>query len=211
MINVDGEDRDAWGLNWMNLPVGTYGVCFGPAPAATGPGACSVATITTANTTTVAGTYAPKGFLRVLTSPAVPATITIEDASASKAPGSTRSAVVIAVLGIGTTIGLSVRERTRELGVLRSIGMTRAQIRRTIRFEAVSIALLGTVLGAAIGLGCTWAILQTLADSGFAAPVLPDGALVTVAIGAVVAGKAAAAMPARRASRLAILDAVRTA
>ena len=119
-------------------------------------------------------------------------------------------AVVIAVLGIGTTIGLSVRERTRELGVLRSIGMTRAQIRRTIRFEAVSIALLGTVLGAAVGLGCTWAVLLTLADSGFAAPVVPAGALVAVAIGAVVAGMAAAAMPARRAARLAILDAVRT-
>lgn len=119
-------------------------------------------------------------------------------------------AVVIAVLGIGTTIGLSVRERTRELGVLRSIGMTRTQIRRTIRFEAVSIALLGTVLGATIGIGCTWAILKALAGSGFAAPVLPAGALVAVAIGAVVAGMAAAAMPARRASRLAILDAVRT-
>ena len=74
----------------------------------------------------------------------------------------------------------------------------------------MSIGLLGTVLGAAVGLGCTWAVLLTLADSGFAAPVVPAGALVAVAIGAVVAGMAAAAMPARRAARLAILDAVRT-
>lgn len=120
-------------------------------------------------------------------------------------------AVVIAVLGIATTISLSVRERTRELGVLRSIGMTRAQVRRTVRFEAVSIALMGTILGAALGLGCTWAILRTLTDSGFAAPVMPAGTMVAVALGAVLSGVVAAAVPARRASRLAILDAVRTA
>jgi putative ABC transport system permease protein len=146
---------------------------------------------------------------------------TVEDLAASRAGtldvvlsiviGFLALAVIIAVLGIGTTISLSVRERTRELGVLRSIGMTRVQVRRTVRCEAVSIALLGTALGAALGLGCTWALLQTLRGSGFAAPVIPAGALITVAIGAVLAGIIAAAMPARRAARLAILDAVRTA
>ena len=120
-------------------------------------------------------------------------------------------AVVIAVLGIGTTIALSVRERTREIGVLRSIGMSRRQVRHTVRFEAVSIAVLGAVLGSALGLGITWALLRTLDDEGFATPVLPAGTLVGVAVGAGLAGVLAAAVPARRAARMAVLDAVRTA
>lgn len=120
-------------------------------------------------------------------------------------------AVVIAVLGIGTTIALSVRERTREIGVLRSIGMSRRQVRRTVRFESVSLAVLGAVLGSALGLGITWALLRTLADEGFTEPVLPVGTLLGVAVGTALAGVVAAAVPARRAARMAVLDAVRTA
>jgi putative ABC transport system permease protein len=119
-------------------------------------------------------------------------------------------AVVIAVLGIATTIGLSVHERTRELGVLRAVGMSRRQLRRSIRLESITIALFGTILGMVMGLGFTAAVLSTLADDGFVAPVVPAATLVVVAIGAVLAGTLAAALPARRASRMAVLDAVRT-
>jgi putative ABC transport system permease protein len=119
-------------------------------------------------------------------------------------------AVVIAVLGIATTIGLSVHERTRELGVLRAVGMSRRQLRRSIRLESIVIALFGTVLGMAMGVGFTWALLSTLADDGFAAPVVPLATLMAITLGALLAGTMAAALPARRASRMAVLDAVRT-
>jgi putative ABC transport system permease protein len=120
-------------------------------------------------------------------------------------------AVVIAVLGIATTIGLSVHERTRELGVLRAVGMSRRQLRRSIRLESIVIALFGTVLGMAMGVGFTWALLSTLAEDSFAAPVVPVTTLVAITVGALAAGTLAAALPARRASRMAVLDAVRTA
>ena len=120
-------------------------------------------------------------------------------------------AVVIAVLGIATTIGLSVHERTRELGVLRAVGMSRRQVRRAIRFESITIALFGTVLGTVMGVGFTGAVLSTLSDDGFAAPVVPLPTLVVIAAGAVLAGTVAAALPARRAARLPVLDAIRNA
>jgi putative ABC transport system permease protein len=120
-------------------------------------------------------------------------------------------AVVIAVLGIATTVGLSVHERTRELGVLRAVGMSRRQLRRSIRLESITIALFGTILGMVMGLGFTAAVLSTLSDDGFVAPVVPVATLVVVAVGAVIAGTMAAALPARRASKMAVLDAVRTA
>ncbi len=117
-------------------------------------------------------------------------------------------AVVIAVLGIATTIGLSVHERTRELGVLRAIGMDRRQVRRSIRLEAVVIALFGTVLGLAMGLGFTAAAISTLGDDGFGSPTIPMSTLVAIVIGAVAAGTIAAALPARTAARRPVLDAI---
>ena len=119
-------------------------------------------------------------------------------------------AVVIAVLGIATTIGLSVHERTRELGVLRAVGMSRRQVRRAIRLESITIALFGTVLGMVMGLGFTAAALTTLSYDGFVAPVVPLPTLLVVAAGAVIAGTVAAALPARRASRPPLLDAIHT-
>ena len=119
-------------------------------------------------------------------------------------------AVVIAVLGIATTIGLSVHERTRELGVLRAIGMERRQIRRSIRLEAVVIALFGTVLGLVMGLGFTAAVISTLGDEGFGTPTVPVSTLVVIGIGAVAAGTVAAALPARTAARRPVLDAIAT-
>lgn len=120
-------------------------------------------------------------------------------------------AVVIAVLGIATTIGLSVHERTRELGVLRAIGMERHQVRRSIRLEAVVIALFGTVLGLAMGLGFTAAVISTLGDDGFGSPTVPTTTLAAIVIGAIAAGIVAAAIPARRAARRPVLDAIAAA
>ena len=114
------------------------------------------------------------------------------------------------MLGIATTIGLSVHERTRELGVLRAIGMERRQVRRSIRLEAVVIALFGTVLGLVMGLGFTAAVISTLGDEGFGTPTVPVSTLVVIGIGAVAAGTVAAALPARTAARRPVLDAIAT-
>lgn len=117
-------------------------------------------------------------------------------------------AVVIAVLGIATTIGLSVHERTRELGVLRAIGMERSQVRRAIRLEAVVIALFGTTLGLAMGLGFTAAVISTLGDDGFGAPTVPATTIAVIVVGAIAAGTLAAAFPARSAARRPVLEAI---
>jgi putative ABC transport system permease protein len=119
-------------------------------------------------------------------------------------------AVVIAVLGIATTIGLSIHERTRELGVLRAVGLSRRQLRRSIRLEAILIALFGTTLGLAMGLGFTSAVISTLADDGFRSATVPSSTLVAIVIGALLAGTAAAALPARSAARRNVLDAIST-
>ena len=75
-------------------------------------------------------------------------------------------ALVIALFGIANTLALSVFERTREFGLLRAVGMSRSQVRSTVRWESVLIALLGTTLGTAIGLGFGWALVQALHDKG---------------------------------------------
>jgi putative ABC transport system permease protein len=117
-------------------------------------------------------------------------------------------AVIIALLGIANTLALSILERTRELGLLRAVGMTRGQLRSTVRYESVIIALLGTTLGLAIGTAFGWAIVKALAGEGldtFAFPVVP---LAVVAAIAALAGVGAAALPARRAARLDVLGAI---
>jgi len=105
---------------------------------------------------------------------------------------------------------LSVFERTRELGLLRAIGMTRGQLRATVRWEAIIIALFGTALGLSIGLFFGWSLVHALADEGFKAFVVPTGSLVIVAVIAAIAGVGAAVLPARRASRLDVLGAIAT-
>jgi putative ABC transport system permease protein len=116
-------------------------------------------------------------------------------------------AVIVSLFGIVNTLALSVLERTRELGMLRAIGMSRRQVRRMIRHESVVTALIGAVLG--IGVGLFLAALATAALSGeglrFALPV---GSLIAFAIVAGVAGVLAAMGPARRASRLDVLHAL---
>ena len=82
-------------------------------------------------------------------------------------------AVIIALIGIANTLALSVHERTRELGLLRAVGMTRRQVRTLVRWESVMIAVLGTGLGLVLALAGAWAIVQALADEGITQVVVP--------------------------------------
>jgi putative ABC transport system permease protein len=118
-------------------------------------------------------------------------------------------AIIIAVIGIVNTLGLSVLERTREVGLLRAVGMTRRQLRRTITLESVAIAVLGAVLGMALGLVFGVLIRQVLSDD-LTSLALPFGQLLVFAVIAVVVGVLAAVIPAVRASRLNVLAAIAT-
>jgi putative ABC transport system permease protein len=117
-------------------------------------------------------------------------------------------AIVIALLGIGNTLALSIFERTRELGLLRAVGMTRTQLRSTVRWESVIIALLGTTVGLAIGLVFGWALVGALRGEGINTLAVPGGQLASVVVIAALAGVAAAIVPARRAARLDVLQAI---
>jgi putative ABC transport system permease protein len=113
-------------------------------------------------------------------------------------------AIFIALLGIGNTLGLSIFERTRELGVLRAVGMTRRQLRAAIRWESVIIALQGTVLGLLIGALFGWALVLAIGITF----TIPVPSLVIVVVVAALAGVAAAILPSRRAAKLNILRAL---
>lgn len=119
-------------------------------------------------------------------------------------------AVFIALIGIANTLALSVHERTRELGLLRAVGMTRRQLRSSVRWEAVIIAVLGTLIGLAIGLFFGWTIIQALKDEGFEVFAAPVGQLIVIVIAAGLAGVVAALFPARRAAKLDVLRAIST-
>ncbi|MFF8380208.1 ABC transporter permease [Streptomyces sp. NPDC015661] len=118
-------------------------------------------------------------------------------------------AVLIALLGIANTLTLSVHERTRELGLLRAVGQTRAQLRAMVRWESVLVAAFGTVGGLALGGFLGWVLVRASGDSAFAFAV-PTVRLAVVALVGLVAGAVAAWRPARRAARLEILRAIAT-
>jgi putative ABC transport system permease protein len=113
-------------------------------------------------------------------------------------------------LGIGNTIALSVLERTREIGLLRAVGMRRRQVRSTVRWEAVIISLFGTVLGLALGLVGGWGIVRSLRDEGFGVFEVPVVPFVVLAIVGALVGVLASVWPAWRASRMNVLDAIAT-
>ncbi|MEV5910772.1 ABC transporter permease [Streptomyces chartreusis] len=117
-------------------------------------------------------------------------------------------AIIIAVLGVVNTLALSVVERTREIGLLRAIGLARRQLRRMIRLESVVIAVFGAVLGLALGL--VWGVCtqQVLALQGMTALAIPWPTIVAVVIGSAVVGVVAALLPALRASRMNVLAAI---
>jgi putative ABC transport system permease protein len=115
--------------------------------------------------------------------------------------------VVISVFGIVNTLALAVFERTRELGMLRAIGMTRRQARRMIRHESVTISLIGAAIGIPVGVFLAALVTSALSryDIVFSLPVV---SLVAFTLATVVAGMLAAILPARRASRLNVLEAL---
>jgi putative ABC transport system permease protein len=118
--------------------------------------------------------------------------------------------VIIALLGVINTLALSVIERTRELGLLRAIGMARRQMKRMIRVEAVLICTFGGILGLVVGSIFGVALQQALKDSGVTELGFPVVTLVVYLLCAALAGAIAAALPARRASRLNVLQAIAT-
>ncbi len=115
--------------------------------------------------------------------------------------------VVVSLFGMVNTLVLSVFERTRELGMLRAVGMTRRQARRMIRHESVITALIGAALGMPLGLFLAGLVTVALRDEGLTFS-LPGSTLVVFALVAVAAGILAAILPARRASRLNVLEAL---
>jgi putative ABC transport system permease protein len=119
-------------------------------------------------------------------------------------------AVVIALIGIANTLALSIHERTRELGLLRAVGLTRPQLRAVVRWEAFVIALLGSGLGLLVGAAFGWALVRALESEGMEVLRLPLRQLVVVAALASVAGVVAALQPSRRAAKLDVLRAIQS-
>ncbi len=117
-------------------------------------------------------------------------------------------AVIIGLVGIANTLGLSILERRRELGLLRAVGMTRHQTRSMIRWEAAVVSILGAVLGIVIGILFGWAVVASMKDSGVTTFAVPVVQLVLYAAIAGLAGVVAALPPARRAAKLDVLQAV---
>jgi putative ABC transport system permease protein len=115
--------------------------------------------------------------------------------------------VIVSLFGIVNTLVLSVMERTREVGMLRAIGMTRRQTRRMVRHEGIVTAQLGAVTGIVIGVALGAAVTIAMRGIGMTF-TLPIGSLIAFAVVATVAGIIAAALPARRASRLPVLEAL---
>ncbi|MHA2788406.1 ABC transporter permease [Corynebacterium sp. S7] len=109
--------------------------------------------------------------------------------------------VIIAVLGIINTLALSIAERRREFGMLRAVGMQRAQVRAMIGLESMAIAVFGALSGLAVGLWLGYGFMQVLSDEGLDRILIPWGELGLVLVGAVVVGMIAAIIPARQAAK----------
>ncbi|UGY91838.1 ABC transporter permease [Streptomyces gobiensis] len=119
-------------------------------------------------------------------------------------------AIIVAILGVVNTLALSVVERTREIGLMRAIGLSRRQLRRMIRLESVVIALFGALLGLGLGMGWGAAAQQLLALEGLKVLEIPWPTIITVFLGSAVVGLIAALVPAFRAGRMNVLNAIAT-
>ena len=118
-------------------------------------------------------------------------------------------AVIIALMGIANTLSLSIHERSRELGLLRALGLSRGGVRATVRWESVITAVVGTAVGLAVGTFLGWGIVRALAhQEGFITFTTPTATLGVVLVLAAGAGVVASLRPARRAARLDVLDAL---
>jgi putative ABC transport system permease protein len=116
-------------------------------------------------------------------------------------------AVIVSLFGIVNTLVLATFERTRELGTLRAVGMSRRQVRRMVRHESIITALIGATTGMALGLGLAAAVTAAFGDEGLSFAV-PAGSLIAFTVVAVIAGMLAAVLPARRAARTNVLVAL---
>jgi putative ABC transport system permease protein len=119
-------------------------------------------------------------------------------------------AVLIAVLGIVNTLALSMMERTREVGLLRAVGMSRPQLRAMVRWESVAIAVLGAVLGIVLGVVFGVALQSALSGEGLQVLAIPWARLAGFVMLAALVGVLAAVWPARRAAKLDVLRAITT-
>ncbi|MET9892253.1 FtsX-like permease family protein [Streptomyces sp. NBC_00647] len=119
-------------------------------------------------------------------------------------------AIIVAVLGVVNTLALSVVERTREIGLMRAIGLSRRQLRRMIRMESVVIALFGALLGLGLGMGWGATAQQLLALEGLKVLDIPWPTIIAVFIGSAFVGLFAALIPAFRAGRMNVLNAIAT-
>ncbi|MCY4456893.1 MAG: FtsX-like permease family protein, partial [Acidimicrobiaceae bacterium] len=116
--------------------------------------------------------------------------------------------IAIALLGIAITLALSIFERTRELGLVRAVGMTSQQMLRMVLFEGAIIAVFGGVLGILLGTAFGAATVTVVPDAFISALDIPLNDLLTYLVAAAIAGIAAAIIPARRAARLNVLEAI---
>ena len=118
--------------------------------------------------------------------------------------------VIIAIVGIIITLLLSVFERQREIGLLRAVGMTRSQVRTTVRWESVITSLLGAVLGIVLGLALGWVVVFSLRDQGLTSFQIPVGTTIAIMVMSFIVGVLAAVYPAWRATKVDVLDALTT-
>ena len=115
--------------------------------------------------------------------------------------------VIISLFGIVNTLVLAVYERTREIGLVRAIGMSRGQVRATVRYESVITSIIGAIMGIVVGIVFAWVVTTRFAGQGITFSV-PGAQLVVFLVLAVVVGVIAAILPARRAARIDILEAI---
>lgn len=119
-------------------------------------------------------------------------------------------AIIVAVLGVVNTLALSVVERTREIGLMRAIGLSRRQLRRMIRLESVVIAVFGALLGLGLGMGWGATAQKLLALEGLGVLEIPWPTIIAVFIASAFVGLFAALIPAFRAGRMNVLNAIAT-